>query len=103
MAGVKYDDRISTLDARVVRETAKIFQDSRSRRRFVFEKRNMFLGNAQLVLKIGRHRSSVGHCTTERPNIFGFVLVNTNDQTIQACAEKCAEKPCLIRKGSPDT
>jgi hypothetical protein len=58
----------------------------------------MILGNAKSILKIGRHRSSVGHCTTERPDICGFVLVNTNDQTIQACAEKCAKKQYLIRK-----
>jgi hypothetical protein len=99
MARIIYDDRISALDARVVRETAKIFQDSRSRRRFVFENDNMILGNAKSILEIGRHRSSVGHCTTERPDIFGFVLVNTNDQSIQACAEKQAEKQYLSKKG----
>jgi hypothetical protein len=52
----------------------------------------MILGNAESILKIGRHRSTVGHCTTERPDIFGFVVVNTDDQSIQACAEKQAEK-----------
>ena len=70
MAGIKYDDRISMLDARVVCETAKNFEDGHPHRRFIFENHNMTLGNAKLILKIGRHCSSVGHCITESLDIF---------------------------------
>ena len=81
MAGVKYDNRISGSDARVVRETAKFFEDSCPRRRFVFENYNMILRNAKLILKIGRQRSSVGYCTAERLDIFRFICVDTYDQS----------------------
>jgi hypothetical protein len=95
MAGIKYDDRISALDERVVGEIAKIFEDSRPRRRFVFENRNMILGNAKSILKIGCEGSSVGHRTTERPDTIRFVRVDTYDQSEQ----RCAEKQYLSRKG----
>jgi hypothetical protein len=95
MAGVEYDDRISALDERVVREIAKIFEDSRPRRRFVFENHNMILGNAKSMLKIGCERSSVGHRTTERPDTIRFVPVDTYDQSEQ----RCAEKQYLSREG----
>jgi hypothetical protein len=88
MAGIKYDDRISALDERVVREIAKIFEDSRPRRRFVFENHNMILGNAKSILKTGYERLSVGHCTTKRPDTIRFVPVDTDDHSEQRCAEK---------------
>jgi hypothetical protein len=48
----------------------------------------MILGNAKSILKIGYERSSVCHCTTERPDIFRFVRVDTYDQSERGCAEK---------------
>ena len=88
VASIKNDDRIAKLDARVVREVAKLSEDISPRRRFVFENRNVLPRDAQLFLKILRNCSSIVHCTSERPNTIGFISVDTYAQSKEVLAEK---------------